>query len=87
MGNTTVATVPGPSSVAADCKVSASRPRTATWAPSLRNALAMARPIPLSNVMRADEPGPTLDREEVLEAAPVVEDHQFRVPPSLGEES
>ena len=47
----------------------------------------MARPIPLSNVMRTDEPGPTLDREEVLESAPVVEDHQFRVPPSLGEES
>ena len=47
----------------------------------------MARPIPLSNVMRADEPGATLDRGEVLESAPVVEDNQFRVPPSLGEES
>jgi aspartyl-tRNA(Asn)/glutamyl-tRNA(Gln) amidotransferase subunit C len=47
----------------------------------------MARPIPLANVMRADDPGPTLDREEVLGSAPVVEDHQFRVPPSLGEES
>jgi aspartyl-tRNA(Asn)/glutamyl-tRNA(Gln) amidotransferase subunit C len=47
----------------------------------------MARPIPLSNVFRADEPGPLLDRREVLAAAPAVEDEQFRVPPSLGEES
>ena len=47
----------------------------------------MARPIPLANVMRADEPGDTLDRDEVLAVAPVVEDNQFRVPPSLGEES
>jgi aspartyl-tRNA(Asn)/glutamyl-tRNA(Gln) amidotransferase subunit C len=46
----------------------------------------MARPIPLANVFRPDEPGDTLDREEVLAAAPAVEDHQFRVPPSLGEE-
>ena len=47
----------------------------------------MARPIPLRNVLRADEPGPALDRDEVLACAPAVEDHQFRVPPSLGEES
>ena len=46
----------------------------------------MARPIPLANVLRADEPGEPLEREEVLAAAPAVEAHQFRVPPSLGEE-
>ena len=48
---------------------------------------AMAHPIPLSNVMRADEPGATLERDEVLTMAPAVEDHQFRVPPSIGEEA
>ncbi|MCZ7631046.1 MAG: Asp-tRNA(Asn)/Glu-tRNA(Gln) amidotransferase subunit GatC [Microthrixaceae bacterium] len=44
----------------------------------------MARPIPLSNVLRPDEPGTPLDRDEVLAMAPVVEDCQFRVPPSIG---
>ena len=33
----------------------------------------------------ADEVGPTLDPDEVLAAAPAVEDGQFRVPPVLGE--
>jgi aspartyl-tRNA(Asn)/glutamyl-tRNA(Gln) amidotransferase subunit C len=47
----------------------------------------MARPVPLANVLRADEPGEPLDRDEVLAAAPSVEDHRFRVPPSLGEDS
>lgn len=47
----------------------------------------MARPIPLANVFRPDEPGTPLDRAEVLEVAPAVEDDQFRVPPSLGEDS
>jgi aspartyl-tRNA(Asn)/glutamyl-tRNA(Gln) amidotransferase subunit C len=43
-------------------------------------------PYPLVNVFRADEPE-VLDevREEALAAAPAVEDHQFRVPPVLGE--
>jgi aspartyl-tRNA(Asn)/glutamyl-tRNA(Gln) amidotransferase subunit C len=45
----------------------------------------MARPVHLSNVLRADVPGPTLDREEVLGVAPAAEDGQFRVPPVLGE--
>jgi aspartyl-tRNA(Asn)/glutamyl-tRNA(Gln) amidotransferase subunit C len=45
----------------------------------------MARPVPLDNVLRADEPGPTLDRAEVLASAPVAEDGMFRVPPVLGE--
>ncbi|HEX6418196.1 MAG TPA: Asp-tRNA(Asn)/Glu-tRNA(Gln) amidotransferase subunit GatC [Acidimicrobiales bacterium] len=43
-----------------------------------------AHPYPLRNILRADEPRPTLDRADVLAAAPVVEDHQFRVPPVLG---
>jgi aspartyl-tRNA(Asn)/glutamyl-tRNA(Gln) amidotransferase subunit C len=46
----------------------------------------MAHPVPLGNVMRPDVPGPLLDRDEVLAAAPVAEDGQFRVPPVLGEE-
>jgi aspartyl-tRNA(Asn)/glutamyl-tRNA(Gln) amidotransferase subunit C len=45
----------------------------------------MARPVPLANVFRADEPGPALDRDEILAAAPAAEDGQFRVPPVLGE--
>ena len=44
-----------------------------------------AHPLPLSNVLRPDEVGPTLDPDEVLAAAPAVEDRQFRVPPVLGE--
>ena len=44
-----------------------------------------AHPLPLSNVLRSDQIGPTLDRDEVLAAAPAVEDGQFRVPPVLGE--
>ncbi|MFV0316641.1 MAG: Asp-tRNA(Asn)/Glu-tRNA(Gln) amidotransferase subunit GatC [Microthrixaceae bacterium] len=47
----------------------------------------MARPIPLVNVMRSDEPGAHLERSEVLEVAPAVESDRFRVPPSLGEGS
>ena len=45
----------------------------------------MARPIPLDKVLRVDEPGPTLDRAEVLASAPDAEDGMFRVPPVLGE--
>ena len=44
-----------------------------------------AHPYPLVNVLRADEPTPTLERDEVLAGAPVAEDGQFRVPPVLGE--
>jgi len=46
---------------------------------------ATAHPLPLSNVLRADEPRPSLDRHEVLAVAPAVEDDRFRVPPVLGE--
>jgi aspartyl-tRNA(Asn)/glutamyl-tRNA(Gln) amidotransferase subunit C len=45
-----------------------------------------AHPHPLVNVVRPDVVAPSLDRDEVLRAAPSVEDHQFRVPPILGEE-
>jgi aspartyl-tRNA(Asn)/glutamyl-tRNA(Gln) amidotransferase subunit C len=45
----------------------------------------MARPVPLENVLRADVPGPTFDRDAVLSQAPAAEDGQFRVPPVLGE--
>lgn len=44
-----------------------------------------SRPIALSNVMRDDEARPSLDRAEVLAAAPAVEDHRFRVPRIGGE--
>lgn len=43
--------------------------------------------VELTNVFRADEVGPTLDRDEVLAQAPSAEDGQFRVPQILGEES
>ncbi len=45
-----------------------------------------SHPLPLQNVLRADEVRPTLDRAEVLSQAPSVEDDRFRVPPALGEE-
>jgi aspartyl-tRNA(Asn)/glutamyl-tRNA(Gln) amidotransferase subunit C len=45
----------------------------------------MAHPVPLTNVLRTDEPGAALDRDEVLASAPAAEDGQFRVPPVLGE--
>lgn len=44
----------------------------------------MMQPTPLANVMREDIEQPTLDRDEVLAAAPVAEDGRFRVPPILG---
>src|SRR5204863_8695186 len=39
-----------------------------------------AHPLPLVNVLRADELRAGLDREEVLAMAPDTEDHRFRVP-------
>lgn len=44
-----------------------------------------AHPYPLTNVLRADEVQPSLDRDEVLAVAPAAEAGQFRVPPVLGE--
>lgn len=44
-----------------------------------------SHPIAFQNVLRPDEPRPSLDRDEVLAEAPAVEDHQFRVPRIGGE--
>jgi len=45
----------------------------------------MTQPLPIQNVFRDDVVGPTLDRDEVLAAAPQAESGRFRVPPILGE--
>lgn len=45
----------------------------------------MTHPYPLRNVLRADVETATVDPDEVLSAAPAVEDRRFRVPPILGE--
>ncbi len=42
--------------------------------------------VPLENVFRLDQVRPSLPREDVLAAAPAVEDNRFRVPQILGEE-
>ena len=47
---------------------------------------ATSHPVALTNVMRADVVVPTLDRDEVLAAAPASEDGKFLVPQILGEE-
>ena len=44
----------------------------------------MTQPYPLVNVMRDDVVAPSLDRSEVLAAAPAAEDGRFRVPPIIG---
>ena len=43
-------------------------------------------PLGLTNVLRADEIRPSLDRGEVLAQAPETEDDRFKVPPALGDE-
>lgn len=47
----------------------------------------MTHPYPLENVLRADEPAPTLDRDELLAGAPEAEDDRFVVPRIVSEES
>ena len=44
----------------------------------------MTQPYPLVNVLRSDVEQPTLDRDEVLAAAPAAEQGRFRVPPTIG---
>lgn len=44
-----------------------------------------AHPLPVANVLRPDDPRPGLGRQEVLDAAPAVEDGRFRVPRIVGE--
>jgi len=51
----------------------------------LADVTPMTQPYPLTNVFRADEVRPCLDRDEVLAAAPAAEDGCFRVPPIGGE--
>ncbi len=43
-------------------------------------------PLPIVNVLRADEPRPGLDRAEVLAMAPDTEDGRFRVPRIMSED-
>lgn len=45
-----------------------------------------SHPYPLSNVLRDVVALPSLDRDEVLAAAPAAEAGMFRVPPVIGEE-
>ena len=45
----------------------------------------MTQPLPLQNVLRDDVERPSLDRDEVLAAAPAADDGRFRIPPILGE--
>lgn len=51
----------------------------------LDDVAPMTHPLPLSNVMRDDVVGETLDRDVVLASAPAVEDGQFAVPSILGD--
>ena len=44
----------------------------------------MAQPYELVNVLRDDVEADTLDRDEVLTAAPAAQDGRFRVPPVVG---
>jgi aspartyl-tRNA(Asn)/glutamyl-tRNA(Gln) amidotransferase subunit C len=43
-------------------------------------------PLPLNNVFRADEPRPSLPREQILASAPEVEQDRFAVPRIVAEE-
>ena len=47
---------------------------------------ATSHPIPLANVWREDEVGPTLDRDEVLAQAPAQDRGMFLVPQILEED-
>ena len=48
---------------------------------------ATSHPVPLTNVLREDVPGPTLDAGELLAGAPRAEGTMFLVPQILGEDS
>ncbi|TBN57229.1 Asp-tRNA(Asn)/Glu-tRNA(Gln) amidotransferase subunit GatC [Glaciihabitans arcticus] len=47
---------------------------------------ATSHPIPLTNVFRADVPGPTLTTEQALAGAPEHDGTRFKVSAILGEE-
>ena len=53
----------------------------------LRGVPPTIHPIPMVNVLRADEVRPCLDRDEVLAMAPQAQDGRFRVPRILDEEA
>ena len=53
----------------------------------LHEVQPMTQPYPLHNVFRDDVVLVSLDRDEVLAAAPAAEDGRFRVPPILGLDS
>ena len=44
-----------------------------------------SHPLPMTNAFRADEVRPSLDRDEVLDQAPLSEGEYFRVPKILGD--
>ena len=50
----------------------------------LSDVAPFSQPYPLTNVLRADVPEPSLDRNEVLAAAPAPDQQRFRVPPIIG---
>ncbi|HND51403.1 MAG TPA: Asp-tRNA(Asn)/Glu-tRNA(Gln) amidotransferase subunit GatC [Pirellulaceae bacterium] len=49
------------------------------------NVVPLAHAIDMSNVLVADEPRPSLDREAALRNAPKRDDECYRVPAVLGE--
>jgi aspartyl-tRNA(Asn)/glutamyl-tRNA(Gln) amidotransferase subunit C len=51
----------------------------------LEGVVATAHPFGLVNVVRDDEPRPSLDRDEVLAMAPDARDGRFAVPRIMGE--
>jgi len=51
----------------------------------LADVLPTNHPLPVHNVLRQDTVRPSVDRAEVLAAAPSVEDRRFRVPRIMGE--
>jgi aspartyl-tRNA(Asn)/glutamyl-tRNA(Gln) amidotransferase subunit C len=51
----------------------------------LTDVVPTAHAMAVTNVLRPDEPHPVLDRDEVMAAAPSVEEYRFRVPRILGE--
>ena len=50
----------------------------------LSHVTPMTQPYPLVNIMREDVESSVLDHDEVLAAAPQVEEGRFRVPPIVG---
>jgi aspartyl-tRNA(Asn)/glutamyl-tRNA(Gln) amidotransferase subunit C len=46
-----------------------------------------SHPLPLTNVFRVDDVGPSLRPDDVLAGAPAVEDGRFKVPRILDEQS